>query len=74
MPHHEPGIWIGFTALVVALLAVDLGVVNRHAHVLKVREAGLWSACLGAIAICFGLFLWWREGSTRPARRGTSRW
>ena len=64
MPHHEPGIWLGFTALVVALLAVDLGVVNRRAHVLSVREAGLWSAGLGALAMCFGLFLWWREGST----------
>ena len=63
MPHHEPGVWIGFTALVVALLALDLGVVNRRAHVLHVREAALWSAGLGAIAVCFGMFLWWREGS-----------
>lgn len=64
MPQHELGVWIGFTALVVALLALDLGVVNRHSHVLKAREAGLWSAGLGVLAICFGLFLWWREGST----------
>jgi tellurite resistance protein TerC len=38
-------------------------VVNRRAHVLGVREAGLWSAGLGALALGFGLFLWWGEGS-----------
>jgi tellurite resistance protein TerC len=29
-----------------------------------VREAGLWSAGLAGLAICFGGFLWWREGAT----------
>ena len=56
--------WLGFTLLVVALLALDLGVVNRRSHVLSVREAGLWSAGLATLAVCFGGFLWWREGST----------
>lgn len=64
MPHHEPGIWIGFTALVVSLLAIDLGVLNRRTHVLGVREAGTWSAGVATLAVCFGLFIWWREGAT----------
>jgi tellurite resistance protein TerC len=63
VPTHALSVWLGFTGLVAALLVLDLAVVNRHSHVLRMREAGLWSACLGTIALGFGGFLWWREGS-----------
>ena len=36
-PHLADAAAVGVTALVVALLALDLGVVNRRAHVLHVR-------------------------------------
>lgn len=62
MSAHPPIVWIGFTALVIALLVVDLGVLNRRGHVLSVREASAWSAGLVALAVIFGAFLWWREG------------
>jgi tellurite resistance protein TerC len=60
--HHEPFVWLGFTALVVGLLAFDLGVLNRRAHVLGLKEAGSWSAALIGLALLFGLFVLWREG------------
>jgi tellurite resistance protein TerC len=60
---HSPIVWIGFTALVVGLLVVDLGVLNRRGHVLSVKEASAWSAGLVGLALLFGGFLWWREGS-----------
>jgi TerC family integral membrane protein len=63
VPHHDLWVWIGFTGLVLALLVVDLGVLNRRAHALGVREASLWSAGLGVLALLFGLFLWSTEGS-----------
>jgi len=62
MTAHEPGVWIGFTALVVGLLILDLGVLNRRSHVLTAKEALTWSAGLVSLAILFGLFLWWKEG------------
>ncbi|MBP2646757.1 MAG: TerC family protein [Gemmatimonadetes bacterium] len=62
MTTHGPAVWIGFTALVIALLVLDLGVLNRRGHVLSVREASAWSAGLVALALVFGGFLWWREG------------
>ena len=62
MPFHSPAVWIGFTVLVIGLLALDLGVLNRRAHVLNMREAAVWSASIVAIALAFGTFLWWREG------------
>jgi tellurite resistance protein TerC len=47
----------------VALLVLDLGVLNRRAHVLTVKEALLWSGGLVAVAHLFGLFILWREGT-----------
>jgi tellurite resistance protein TerC len=64
--HHPPGVWIGFTVLVVVLLALDLGVLNRRAHVLTIKEAMSWSLGLIAFALLFGLLILWREG-TRSA-------
>ncbi len=62
MGHHGLAVWLGFTAIVVALLVVDLGVLNRRAHTLSFKEAMSWSGGLIAFALLFGLFLWWREG------------
>lgn len=63
MPTHPTEVWLGFTALVVGLLVLDLGVLNRRSHVLSMREAATWSGCLVALALTFGAFLWWREGA-----------
>ena len=37
-------VWIGFVAFVLLMLALDLGVFHRKAHVVGVREALAWSA------------------------------
>ena len=34
-----PLLWIGFTLFVLAMLALDLGVVHRQAHEIRMREA-----------------------------------
>jgi tellurite resistance protein TerC len=60
---HELAVWLGFTGLVVALLVLDLGVLNRHSHTLTMREAGMWSGGLVALALLFGLFVLWQEGA-----------
>ncbi|HEU4588101.1 MAG TPA: TerC family protein [Gemmatimonadales bacterium] len=62
MGHHEPAVWLGFAALVTALLVLDLGVLNRRAHIPSFKEAMSWSAGLVAVALLFGLFVLWREG------------
>ena len=66
MGHHSTTVWLGFTALVVGLLVLDLGVLNRRSHVLRFKEAMSWSLGLIAFAHLFGLFIFWREG-TGPA-------
>jgi tellurite resistance protein TerC len=59
---HGLAVWLGFTGIVVALLVLDLGVLNRRSHVLSFREAMSWSLGLIAFALLFGGFLWWKEG------------
>jgi tellurite resistance protein TerC len=61
--HHGLAVWLGFTGIVVALLVLDLGVLNRRSHTLSFKEAMSWSLGLIAFALLFGLFLWWREGA-----------
>ena len=63
MGQHGLAVWLGFTGLVVALLVLDLGVLNRRSHVLTMKEAMSWSLGLITFALLFGLFLWWREGA-----------
>ena len=66
MGEHDLAVWLGFTGLVVGLLVLDLGVLNRRSHVLSFKEAMSWSLGLIAFAHLFGLFILWREG-TGPA-------
>ena len=63
MGQHGPAVWLAFTGVVVGLLVLDLGVLNRRSHVLKFKEAMSWSLGLITLALVFGLFLWYREGS-----------
>lgn len=52
--------WIIFIISIVALLALDLGVFNRKAHVIKPREALLQVAVFVTAAVIFnvGVYLW----------------
>jgi tellurite resistance protein TerC len=51
-------IWIGFVAFILVLLALDLGVFHRKAHVVGIREAFAWSAVWIAIGLSFSLFVY----------------
>jgi len=59
------GLWLGFVAFVVAMLAVDLGIFHRKAHVIGVREALLWSAVWISCALLFNLGVWHWFGAER---------
>jgi tellurite resistance protein TerC len=52
--------WVAFNAVVLAILAIDLGVFNKTAHAVSVKEAGIWSAVWVTVALAFaaGIFHW----------------
>ena len=51
-------IWIGFILFVLALLALDLGVFHRKAHVVSIKEALAWSAVWVALGLSFSVFVY----------------
>ncbi|WP_018476339.1 TerC family protein [Pontibacter roseus] len=52
--------WIGFNVFVLLMLALDLGVFNRKAHVVSVKEALTWSGVWISLALIFnGLIYYW---------------
>jgi len=63
MRHHPLEVWIGFTAVILVLLVLDLFVLNRRAHVPSLKESMWWTGGLVTLAGLFGLFLFKREGT-----------
>ncbi len=47
-----------FTGLVVFLLVLDLGVFHKKAHVVSLKEAGIWSVIWISLAFIFNYFLY----------------
>jgi tellurite resistance protein TerC len=54
--------WIGFNLFVLAMLALDLGVFHRRAHVVSLREAITWTVVWISLAMIFNLGLWYLAG------------
>ena len=46
-------LWLGFSALVVVLLVLDLGVFHRHAHEVTLREASVWTVVWISMGLAF---------------------
>ncbi len=51
-------LWIGFILFVLVMLALDLGVFNRHAHVISTKEALRWTGLCVALAMVFTVFVY----------------
>lgn len=49
--------WVGFLAFVGVMLALDLGVFNRKAHVVSLKEALAWCAVWFGLAMAFNLLV-----------------
>jgi tellurite resistance protein TerC len=60
-----PALWLGFVAFVLVMLALDLGVFHRKAHVVGFREALAWSGLWASLALAFGAGVWWSFGAER---------
>lgn len=67
----SPLFWSLFLVGVIAILVLDLGVLNRKAHAVKPREAATWTLFCVTLAALFALWLGWKFG-TRPALEFTT--
>jgi tellurite resistance protein TerC len=59
----SPALWAGFLTLILALLALDLGVLHRKDKEVSLREAAGWTAVWVSLAAAFGGFVWFKFGS-----------
>ena len=56
----NPGLWAGFAAIVLVMLAIDLFVVGGgKEHRVTFREAAVWSVVWIAVTLAFAGGLWW---------------
>src|SRR6185503_12784186 len=56
--------WMVFGAVILTIMAFDLGVFNRKAHVVSAREALVWVCVWMTLALVFnlGVYLWFGAG------------
>jgi tellurite resistance protein TerC len=57
-----PALWVGFNLCVLLILAVDLGLFNRKAHAITLREAALWSTVWVTLSLSFNLWIFLAHG------------
>ncbi len=52
-------VWGIFIAFIILFLALDLGVFNRKPHVIKTKEATIWTAIWVTVALSFSGVIYW---------------
>jgi tellurite resistance protein TerC len=60
-----PALWIIFNAGVLLLLVLDLGVLNRRAHEVSMREAAFWSIFWVGVSVAFNLWILHAHGGEK---------
>ena len=55
--------WLSFAALVLALLALDLGVLHKGHREIGVRESLVLSTFYIGLALLYGVWIWWSLGA-----------
>jgi tellurite resistance protein TerC len=58
-------LWVGFNAVVLGMLALDLGVFHRHAHRVSTKEAAIWSTIWISLALLFNLWIFYAMGAQK---------
>lgn len=59
-------LYLGFSAMVMGLLTLDLGVFHRQAHAVSIKESAIWSVVWVTLAILFGAGLYAYAAQTFP--------
>src|SRR5438067_9346273 len=65
MASHSIWLWVGFGALILTMLSLDLGLFHRKAHTLKYRESLIWSSVWITVAMLFAGAVFWHLGKQK---------
>lgn len=71
---NHPGLLIGFTIVILIMLAVDLGVFNKRTHVISNKEAVLWSIVWIALSMIFSGFIYFYAGLEKFSQFQSAYW
>ncbi|HEX2854589.1 MAG TPA: TerC family protein [Opitutaceae bacterium] len=55
--------WAAFFVFIAAMLALDLGILQKNAHAVKMKEAIAWCVVWVTLAMAFGGVIWWWRGA-----------
>jgi tellurite resistance protein TerC len=55
---NHPGIIIAFSAIVLFMLLLDLGIFNKKSHVVTNKEAAIWSLVWIGLSMIFSIFIY----------------
>jgi len=55
--------WVGFNVVVLAILALDLGVLHRRSEKVSLKEAATWSSVWVALSLCFAVAIYRTMGN-----------
>ena len=56
-------VWILFFVMVLAILALDLGVFNKTPHIISTKEASKWTAIWVSLSFAFSGVIYWLYGT-----------
>ncbi|MGH7502295.1 MAG: TerC family protein [Longimicrobiales bacterium] len=59
----ESWLWVGFAVFIAGMLAADLGIANRKAHVITMREAARWTIVVVVAAALFNVWIFSARGT-----------
>jgi len=67
-------VWLGFLAFILAMVALDLGVFHRRAHVTTLREALGWTSVWVTLALTFNVVVYflYEKGMAAPGAHALS--
>jgi len=53
-------LWVAFNIFILAMLALDLGIFHRRAHVVSIKEALIWTLIWTVLTLVFnvGVYYW----------------
>lgn len=62
---NETWLWVGFNAVVLILLALDLGVFHKRSKEIGIKEALLWTCFWVFLAFLFNVFVYYQFGQEK---------